>query len=110
MQRLGYALDSRFYDIAEFETYLKSQLAKLTLDEVNAAIRRHLRTDRMRIVLVTKNAVGIRDAVVKNAPSPITYNSPKPKDILEEDKVIEAYRINVKPEDIVIVPVAQVFE
>ena len=108
--RLGYALDSRFYDIAEFDTYLKSQLAKLTLDEVNAAIRRHFRTDRMRIVLVTKNAVGIRDAVVKNAPSPITYNSPKPKDILEEDKVIEAYRINVKPEDIVIVPVAQVFE
>jgi zinc protease len=64
----------------------------------------------MRIVLVTKNAEAIRDAVVNNRPSPITYNSAKPKQIMDEDKVIEAYRVNVKPEDIVVVPVAQVFQ
>ena len=37
-------------------------------------------------------------------PSPITYNSAKPKEITDEDKVIEAFKINVKPEDVVIVP------
>ena len=45
-----------------------------------------------------------------NRPSPITYNSAKPKEITDEDKVIEAFKINVKPEDVVIVPVEKVFE
>src|SRR5215510_15521945 len=101
--RLGYALDSRYYDIPEFDAYLKAQLAKLTIDDVNAAIRRHLKTDRMRIVVVTKNAEAVRDAILKNTASPITYNSPKPKEILDEDKLIETYRIDVKPADIVVV-------
>ena len=108
--RLGYALDSRYYGIPDYGAHLKAQLAKLTLADVNAAIRRHLKSDRMRIVLVTKNAGAIRDAIVKNGSSPITYNSPKPKQILDEDKLIEAYRVNVKPEDIVVVPVAQIFQ
>jgi zinc protease len=108
--RLGYALDSRYYNIPEYTAYLKSQLAMLTLADVNAAIRRHLRSDQMRIVLVTKDGQSIRDAIVKNAPSPIRYNSPKPKEIINEDKIIESYRINVKPEDMSIVPVAEVFQ
>src|SRR5262249_32146783 len=108
--RLGYALDSRYYGIPEFNAYVKAQLGKLTLADVNDAIRRHLKTDRMRIVLVSKNADPIRDAILKNTPSPITYNSPKPNEIIEEDRVIQAYRINVKPEDITIVPVAQAFQ
>jgi zinc protease len=108
--RLGYALDSRYYGIPEYGAHLKAQLAKLTVADVNSAIRRHLKSDRMRIVLVTKNAGAIRDAIVKNSSSPITYNSPKPKQILDEDKLIEAYRVNVKPEDIVVVPVAQIFQ
>jgi zinc protease len=108
--RLGYALDSRYYGIPEYGEYIKAQLAKLTRGDVNAAIRRHFKSDRMRIVLVTKDANSIKDAVVKNTPSPIKYNSPKPKDVLDEDEMIQSYRINVKPEDIGIVPVGTVFQ
>jgi zinc protease len=108
--RLGYALDSQYYGIPDYNTYLKAQLNKLTLAEVNAAIRRHLKSDRMRIAIVTKNANALRDTIVKNIPSPIKYNSPKPKDIMNEDKNIEAYKINVKPEDVVVSPVDHVFE
>jgi zinc protease len=108
--RLGYALDSRYYGIPDYNSYVKSQLAKLTLADVNAAIKRHLKSDRMRIVLVTKNADAIRNAIIKNTPSPITYNSPKPKHVMDEDKIIQEYRINVKPEDVVITPVDRVFE
>jgi zinc protease len=64
----------------------------------------------MRIAIVTKDAEGLRDAIVNNKPSPITYNSPKPKGITDEDKVIENYKLNVKPEAVVIVPVEKVFE
>jgi zinc protease len=108
--RLGYALDSRYYGIADFNTYLRDALSKLTLDQVNLALRQHLTTDRMRIVIVTKNAQVFRDAVVRNQPSPIAYNSPKPNAIMDEDRVIQAYRVNVKPDDITVVPVERVFQ
>jgi zinc protease len=108
--RLGYALDSRSYGIGDYNTYMRDALSRLTLDDVNRAIRQHLKTDRMRIVIVTKDAQVFRDAVVRNQPSPIAYNSPKPAAIMDEDTVIQAYRINVKPEDVVVVPVERVFE
>lgn len=108
--QLGYALDSRYYGIPDFNAYARQQLSKLTLDDVNRAIRQHLKSDRMRIVMVTKDAEALRDAIVGNSPSPITYNAPKPKEIMDEDKTIEAYKINVRPEDIEIIPVERVFE
>jgi zinc protease len=107
---LGYALDSRYYGIPDFNTYMRERLSSLTLEDVNNAIRRYLKSDRMRIVMVTKDAEGLREAIIGNKPSPIKYNSPKPAEILEEDKIIQDYRINVKPEDVVIVPVERVFQ
>lgn len=108
--RLGYALDSRYYGIGDYNTYLRESLAKLSVDDVNRAIRRHLAPNRMRVVIITKDPKPFQDAVAKNTPSPITYNSPKPKDIMDEDAVIQAYRIDVKPADVTVVPVERVFE
>jgi zinc protease len=53
---------------------------------------------------------GSRASIIKNEPSPITYNSPKSKAITDEDKVIAIYKIDVKPEDVVLVPVERVFQ
>jgi hypothetical protein len=39
----------------------------------------------------------------------MTYNSPKPQEILDEDKVIQVYPIDVRPEQVRITPVGQVF-
>ena len=108
--RLGYALDSRYYGTPEYTSFMRTSLAKLTLADVNRAIKQHLNPGNMRIVMITKDAEGLRDALVKGTPSPITYNSPKPADILAEDKVIEKYKVPVRPDQIVIVPVEQVFQ
>jgi zinc protease len=108
--RLGYALDSRYYGIGDYNTYVRDALAKLTVDDVNRAIRQHLSTDRMQIVIVTKDPKPFQDAVAKNTPSPIVYNSPKPKGIMNEDAVIQAYRMNVKPEQVTVVPVERAFQ
>jgi zinc protease len=108
--QLGYALDSRYYNIADFPTYMRDQLAKLTLEDVNRAIKQYLKTDAMRIALVTKDAEGLRAAILSNKPSPTSYNAPKPKEIMDEDKIIEAYKIVVKPADVSIVPVEKVFQ
>ncbi|MDT5295802.1 MAG: zinc protease [Acidobacteriota bacterium] len=108
--RLGYALDSRYYGIADFNTYMREQLSKLTLADVNRAVKQYLATDRMRVVMITKDADALRDAILKGTPSPIKYNSPKPEEILAEDKIIESYKIGVRPEQVVIVPVDKVFQ
>jgi zinc protease len=108
--RLGYALDSRYYGTPEYTSFMRTSLSKLTLADVNRAIKQHLSTDRMRIVMITKDAEALRDALVKGTPSPITYNSPKPADIMAEDKIIEKYKVNVRPEQVVIVPVDKVFQ
>jgi zinc protease len=108
--QLGYALDSRYYGIPDYVTYMRDQLAKLTVQDVNKAIRTHLTSTGMRVVIVTKDAEGLREAIISNKPSPITYNSPKPKEITDEDKVIENYKIDVKDESVVIVPVEKVFQ
>ncbi len=108
--RLGYALDSRYYGIPDYASYLKSQLSKLSLDDVNSAIRRNLKSDSMRIVVVTKNGNAIRDAIVKNTPSPIAYNSPKSADIMDEDKIIQTYKVDVKPDDVTVLRADQLFQ
>ena len=89
---------------------MREQLTKLTLEDVNNAIRKYLKSDSMRIVMITKDAEALREAIISGKTSPMTYNSAKPKEITDEDKVIEVYKINVKPEDVVIVPVTKVFE
>jgi zinc protease len=108
--RLGYALDSLFYGIGSFADYLRNALAKLTLDDVNGAIRRHLASDRIQIVVVTKDAQAFREALVQKKPSPISYNSPKPNEIMEEDKLIANLSVDVQPNAINIRPVTEVFQ
>ncbi|HEX5704752.1 MAG TPA: pitrilysin family protein [Pyrinomonadaceae bacterium] len=108
--QLGYALDSRYYKIKDFPAYMREQLAKLTLADVNRALRTHLKSDAMRVAIITKDAEGLSQAILSNKPSPITYNAPKPKEITDEDKVIERYQIAVKPENVTIVPVDRVFQ
>jgi zinc protease len=107
---LGYALDSRFYGIPQYAKYLKSELAKLTVEKVNEAIKHHLKSNKMRVVMVTRDPESLKDGITNGKPSPITYNSPKPEAILAEDKIIEAYSIPTKPEWVSIVPVENVFK
>jgi zinc protease len=108
--QLGYELDSRYYGINDFPTYMREQLAKLTLADVNRAIRQYLKSDAMRIAIVTKDADALRDAIINNKTSPITYNAPKPKEITDEDKIIEQYKIVVKPAEVMIVRADKVFQ
>lgn len=108
---LGYALDSRYYGIGDYNSFMKNELSKLTLQDVNNAIRKYFGdNDSMRVVMITKDAEGLRDAILNNKPSPITYEAPKPQEILDEDKVISTYPIKLRPQDVTITPVANVFQ
>jgi zinc protease len=111
MERLGYAIDDRFYAIkgSHLEKFRK-MMDELSLKDVNAAIKKNLQYDHIDIAIVTKDAQSLKDALVNDSPSPITYKTIKPKQILDEDKEISVFPLNIKPADVTIVPVANLFE
>jgi len=107
---LGYALDSRYYGIPNFNQYIKTALSKLTLADVNRAIKTHLSSNNMRVVMITKDAQNLRDQIINNKPATISYASQKPPEILDEDKIISTYPIRVTAQNVSITPVSRVFE
>ena len=107
---LGYAIDSKSYGIPDYITYVKQGLAKLTRDQVNAAIRRHLQNRNMQMAIITPNGEEFRKQLLAAEPTPMTYNAPKPQEILDEDKLVEKWNIPLKPENIKLTPVDRVFE
>ena len=107
---LGYAIDSRFYNISDYPSYIKNGLAKLTVEDVNRAIRKHLGRGSLTLVVVAKNCQELKNKILAGEPSPMTYNSPKPGEVLEEDKIVERWKIELKPERIQVLPLETVFE
>lgn len=104
--RLGYAIDDVFYDIDgnHLENF-RETISDLTLDEVNAAIKKHLQYDNVRIAMVTGQAEELKTALSTDAPSPMTYGSDKPAEVLEEDKEIEAFPLDIDEANIEIIEV-----
>jgi zinc protease len=108
-QQLGYALDAQWYGTPEFTSSMRERLGKLTLADVNAAIRRHLSAKNLFVVAITKDAQALKDALLSDAPSGITYDMPQPQELLDEDTLIGALKLGLRPEDVTITPVDEVF-
>jgi zinc protease len=108
-RRLGYAMDGAFYERDDLVTELARRLPKLTVDQVNAAVRKHLKAPGLKVAIVARDAAALRDELISGKPTPITYDTQgTPEDVLAEDKVIASFPL----EDVrvKIVPVDQMFE
>ncbi|HET7738888.1 MAG TPA: pitrilysin family protein, partial [Tepidiformaceae bacterium] len=108
-QQLGYALDSRWHGTGEFVETMREKLAALTVQSVNDAVRRHLTGEDLAIVMITKDAQGLSDALLSSAPATIAYDAAKPADLLAEDAEVGSLALGLTAERIEIVPVAEVF-
>jgi zinc protease len=69
-----------------------------------------LRTDRLRIAVITDGGEEFRKKLLADEPSPMKYNSPKPEDLLKEDKTVESRKLGLKAANVRVVEVATVFE
>lgn len=106
--RLGFAIDDRFYGVdGGHLARFGDMIASTTREEVNAALAKHLAADRMKIAIVTGEAEKLAEVLESDAPSPITYATPKPEAILEEDEAIESYPLGVTA--VRTVPVDEIF-
>lgn len=107
--QLGYALDQRFYGLGDYVTTMRDSLGKLTLEQVNTAIRKHLQTRDLLLVMVTQDADGLKKKLVADGFSPIKYDAEKPAELLEEDKKIGAKKLGIRAELVKVTPVEEVF-
>ena len=108
-QQLGYAIDSKWYGIPDFTTMMREHLSKLTRAEVNAAIKNYFSAKDLAVVIVTKDAAGLKEKLLSDAVSTIKYDSEKARAVYQEDKVIGAFKLGMKPEKVTISPVEDVF-
>lgn len=110
-RRLGYLMDSRFYGVDDFLGTLPAKLDALTRDQVNAAIKKHLHPDNLCVAVVTKGAEAFLHDVTNNTPSPMRYDAEGiPQDVIDQDKIISAYPLNVNAKASKVVPVAEMFQ
>jgi zinc protease len=106
-QQLGWLMDSGFYGRKDYLAELDTLLENVTLEQVNAAIRKHWQTENMYITIVTdvSEAKPLADALINNTPSPMSYSnlvkSGLSTDVLAEDEAVANYKLNVKKVSIV---------
>lgn len=100
-QQLGYLMDSQFYGRSDYLKELDGLLANLTLDQVNAAIKKYWQTENMYITIITdkSEAESLAKSLKENTASPMSYSnlvkSGLPADVLQEDDEIADYKLNV---------------
>ncbi len=106
-RQLGYALDGQYYGTGNFSEYVRNGLANLTLDDVNRVIRENLDVDDMQFVYVTRDGEDLKQRLLDDAESPMTYAAQLPDDVLAEDQVIDGLALEI--DSVEIVPAEQVF-
>jgi len=94
-RQLGYAMDSQYYQTGEFANYVRDALNRLTLDDVNRVIRENLSTDNMQYVFITKDGAELRERLVSDQASPMTYDADLPQEVLDEDKLIDSIPLRI---------------
>jgi zinc protease len=100
--RLGYLMDSKYYGRTDYIDELDKLLAKLTLDDVNKAVKKYWQINNMKITIVTdkSEADELAKSLKENTYSPMSYSNlvkaGLPKEVLAEDEEVANFKLNVK--------------
>lgn len=101
-RQLGFLMDSRFYGRTDYIKEMDALLSKLTLADVNNAIKKYWQTQNMFISIVTDDseAPTIKKALEEGSVTPMSYSNlvkdGLPKEVLKEDDEIAGFPLNVK--------------
>ena len=101
-KKLGFLMDSRYYGRTDWINELDGLLAKLTLADVNAAMKKYWQVKNMEIVIITDESEveNLAESLRKDKPSPMSYSNTlkasMPDVILKEDNVVSSYPLNIR--------------
>jgi zinc protease len=106
-RQLGYLMDSRFYGRKDYIAEMDKLLEKVTLDEVNTAVKKMWQTQNMFIAIITDDseAAPLKESLLNNNPSPMSYSNALkatlPEELLKEDELVSTFPLKVKKVDII---------
>jgi zinc protease len=105
-------MDGAFYGGKNLVDELAERLPRMTLDDVNAAVRRHLMPENLSVAVIADpaEAEAFVDALVSNVPSPIVYATTTKPEVLAEDREIAVECLPVERHRCRIVPAEAMFE
>jgi zinc protease len=111
-RRLGFAMDGAFYGGKSLVDELADRLPRMSVDDVNAAVRRHLRPESLSVAVIADpaGAEAFVDALTTDRPSPITYATETRPEVLVEDRAIALEPLPVERARCRIVPADAMFE
>ena len=81
----------------------------MSLDDVNRVIRENLNTENIQYVYVTRDAEDLRERLVSDQASPMSYDADKSQELLDEDKMIETLLLGFSPDKVSVVSSEAVF-
>ncbi|MFQ5463202.1 MAG: M16 family metallopeptidase [Phycisphaerae bacterium] len=108
-RQLGYQLDSEYYGTDAFTDYVRAGLKRLTVDQVNRVIRKHLQAEDMKFVFITKDAGDLKQRLISDQSSPIKYNTPKPE-LKQEDDIIQNLPLGFAADSVTVIPADRLFQ
>ena len=109
-RRLGFAIDAAIYG-KDVLAELRERLPKMSKDDVDRAVRKHVSTAKLAVAVVGPNVHALAEAFQAGSPTPIVYDTKDtPAAVLEEDKVIERYPLTVSTSRMKIVSASSLFE
>lgn len=109
-RRLGWAIDELIYGTPGFLDRVRTTIASATAETVQRTLQKHLDPKALNFVFVTKDADALRAGLLSPAPSPITYATPKPPEVLEQDKTIERQPLPMVSDRVRVIDAADVMK
>jgi zinc protease len=112
-RQLGFLLDSRFYGRKNYINEVDALLAKLTVEDVNRAMKKYWQVKNVYITIVTDDSetTALAESLRNNDPSPMSYSNivkeGLPAAVTKEDEEISNYKLNVR--DVRVVESAEMF-
>ena len=108
-KRLGHAMDNAGFGLPEYGPAFKAKLGALTKADVDKVIRKYLRTSALDIVVITKDAEAFTKDFFAEASATPKYDAPKPE-LKEEDEAIARFKTDLKPENVTVTPLGELFK
>jgi zinc protease len=110
-RRLGDAMDDFAYGPSEPHlSALREGWKRLDEASLKAAVDRHLKGRVFAIAIIAKDAVNLAAELTSGAPTPPSYDSTKPKEVLDEDKEIARLQLGLSKDAVRVVKYTDLFK
>ncbi|NCG21860.1 MAG: hypothetical protein GWP91_22815 [Rhodobacterales bacterium] len=110
-RRLSYALEAQAAGVPDLISDLPTALNALDVAAVNAAIKRHITPENLKIVVVTGDPEGFKKAILEESATPIVYRDVVPDEAqAQRDTEVASWPLLLEAADVWTTPAEGIFQ